>query len=85
MFSSNGFSLPEDARISRKDAGWIIPVGIGYTILKEEGKLTVYAGDEKTYGISRENGELRVAYIGSQGRPIFKIREKYYKFEFWVS
>ncbi len=85
VFASNGFPLPEDARISRKDEGWIIPVGIGYTILKEEGRLTVYTGDEKTYEISRENGSLRVSYVGPQGSPIFKIREKYYKFETWVT
>lgn len=110
VFSSSGFSLPEDARISRDDRGWIIRAGTGYTtpkeegrlnakgadssqvfningysILKEEGKLNVYTGDEKTHEILRENGKLKVVYVGPQGNPIFKIREKYYRFEFWVS
>jgi hypothetical protein len=85
VFSFNGFSLPEEAKISRDDKGWIIPVGIGYAILKEEGKLNVYTGDEKTHEIMRENGKLKVVYAGPQGSPIFKIREKYYRFEFWVS
>ncbi len=63
----------------------LILAGIGYTILKEEGRLNVYTGDEKTYEISRENGKLRVSYVGLQESPVFKIREKYYRFEFWVS
>lgn len=84
-FASNGFSLPEGARISGRDGGWIIDAGAGYTILKEEGKLNVYTGDEKTHEIRREDGKLRVVYVGPQGNPIFKIREKYYRFEFWVS
>jgi hypothetical protein len=84
-FASNGFSLPEDARISREDAGWMIHAGTGYTILKEEAKLNVYTGDDKTYKILRENGKLKVIYIGPQGSPIFKIGEKYYQFGFWVS
>lgn len=110
VFRSSGFSLPEDARISRDDRGWIIRAGTGYTtpkeegrlnakgadssqvfningytILKEEVKLNVYTGDEKTHEILRENGKLKVVYVGPQGSPIFKIREKYYRFEFWVS
>ncbi len=84
-FASNGFSLPEGARVSGRDGGWIIDVGTGYTILKEEGKLNVYTGDENTHEIQRYDGKLKVLYIGPQGSSIFKIREKYYRFEFWVS
>jgi hypothetical protein len=84
-FTSNSFSLPEDAKISGKDGEWVIDVGAGYTIIYEEGKLNIYTGDEKTHDIRREDGKLRIVYIGPQGSPIFKIREKYYTFEFWVS
>jgi len=84
-FASNGFSLPKDASISGRNGGWVIDVGTGYTIVKEEGKLNVYTGDEKTHEILTENGKLKVVYVGPQGSPIFKIRDKYYRFEFWVS
>jgi hypothetical protein len=84
-FASNGFPLPGDAQISGRNGGWVIDVGTGYTILKEEVKLNVYTGDEKTHEILKENGEVKVIYVGPQGSPIFKIREKYYRFEFWVS
>ena len=84
-FSSNGFSLPEDAGISGIDGGWIINAGTGYTILKEEGKLNVYTGDEKPHEIQKNDGKLKIVYIDAQGSPIFKIGEKYYRFEFCVS
>jgi hypothetical protein len=84
-FAESGFSLPESARISGIGGKWIIDAGTGYTIMKEEGKLNVYTGDEKTHEILRENEKLKVVYIGPQGSPIFRILEKYYSFEFWVS
>ncbi len=87
VFVSNGFSLPEDARVFREYGEWIIN-GTGYTILKEDGRLNVYTGDEKIYEVQKEDGKLRVVYVGpeiSDVSHIFKVREKYYRFSFWVS
>ncbi len=87
VFASKGFLLPERENISREYGEWIIN-GTGFTILKDEGgKLNVYTGDEKIYKIQKEDGNLRASYAGpvasSSGR-IFKIRERYYSFGFWM-
>lgn len=86
VFASNGFPLPENAKVSREYGEWIIN-GTGYTILSEGGKLNVYTGNEKIYEIQKDDAKFRVSYAGpvasGTGR-IFKIREKYYSFSFWV-
>lgn len=84
-FASSGFSLDDNARISGRDGKWLIDRGIGYTIVEEEGKLNIYTGDEKNFEIRRVNDKFNIVYIGPLGSPIFKIRDKYYRFEFWVS